>query len=95
MEYISKALRRGQYGGVDVVGYREAEESSVLAGQVLTCFIDNFPTEEAARAAHPEVSDNWHSTWTAPQVSLNHLPSEDDFVPGGAYPDDVDDGDDY
>lgn len=31
---------------------------------------------------------NFSSKWTEPQVSLSHLPSEDDFVPGGAYPDD-------
>jgi hypothetical protein len=30
-----------------------------------------------------------------PQVSLNHLPGEDDPVPGGMYPDDYDTQDSY
>ena len=91
--YLWKALRAGRYGGVDVVGFYEAKRSSVLAGQTLTQFIDNYPDEASARAAHPDANEGWTSKWTAPQVSLNHLPDEDDPVPGGMYPDDIDDQD--
>ena len=31
MGYLWKSLRRGKYGGVDVVGFKEAPRSSVLA----------------------------------------------------------------
>lgn len=86
-QYQWKSLRQGKYGGIDVVGFREAEKNSVLAGQTLTCFIDNFPTEEAARASFPEVT-GFVNKFTVPQVSLAHLPGEDDPVPGGMFPDD-------
>lgn len=84
-----KALRRGTYGGVDVVGFKDAPASSVLAGQTLRHFIDNFPDEAAARAAHPDVAECWDSKFTGPQVSVAHLPGEDDQEPGGAWPDDI------
>ena len=29
------------------------------------------------------------SIWTEPRVSLNHLPDENDPVPGGMYPGDI------
>ena len=54
MSYLWKALRHGKYGGIDVVGFKEAARSSVLAGQILTVFIDNYDTEEAALIAYPE-----------------------------------------
>lgn len=90
MGYLWKSLRRGKYGGVDVVGFKEAPRSSVLAGQTLTCWLDNYEDEVAARAAHPECGEGFTSKWTTPQVSLSHLPSEDDPVAGGMYPDDID-----
>lgn len=83
-----KHLREGRYGGVDVVTYKTMPESSVLAGQTLTVFLSNYPTEAQARTAHPDV-DGWVNSYSAPQVSLNHLPGEDDPVPGGMYPDDI------
>lgn len=82
------ALRFGAHGGVDVIGHGVYPESSVLAGQVSTVFLDNFPSEEAARAAYPQATEGFESRWTAPRVSLRHLPGEDDPVPGGMYPDD-------
>lgn len=88
-EYLWKSLRRSQYSGVDVVGYRKAERNSVLAGQTLTCFIDNYEDEAAARAAHPDVTDSWSSKFLDPVVSLDHLPDENDPVAGGMWPDDV------
>lgn len=77
--YIWKALRVGRYGGVDVVGFREAPAGSVLAGQTLTCFIDNFATEAEARCAYPETVAEWTSKWTAPRVSVAHLPDDGDY----------------
>ena len=67
--------------------------SSVLAGQARKVFIESFEHlghhEDAMAKAQAEYGDmNWSNKWTEPQVSLNHLPGEDDFVPGGAYPDD-------
>jgi hypothetical protein len=83
-----RKLRRSQYGGVDVVGYYTAPQSSVLAGQTCRIFLDSFDTEEAALAAYPD-AEGYSSKFTDPVVSLNHLPSEDDPVPGGMYPDDI------
>lgn len=77
-DYLWKNLRASKYGGVDVVGFREAPSSSVLAGQTLLHFIDNYDTEEEARAAHPDAKE-YTSKWTAPQVSVNHLSDEGDL----------------
>lgn len=82
-----KHLRAGRYGGVDVVTY-VTMKSGTLRGQTLTKFISNYPTEAEARAAHPDVA-GWVNSYTAPQVSLNHLPGEDDPAPGGMWPDDI------
>jgi hypothetical protein len=87
-EFLYKKLRAGQYGGVDVVGFKKAPRHSVLAGQVLRHFIDNYESEEAALKAHPD-AEGYSSKFTDPPVSLNHLPGEDDPVPGGMYPDDL------
>lgn len=84
-------LRVGRYGGVDVLGWGTYPRHSVLAGQPSKTFLDNFPTEEAARAAYPQAA-GFSSRWTEPQVCLSHLPGEDDPVPGGMYPDDYTDG---
>jgi len=65
--YIWKALRVGRYGGVDVVGFREAPASSVLAGQTLTCFIDNFATEAEARTAYPDATE-WTKVDGPPRI---------------------------
>lgn len=81
-------LRVGRYGGVDVLGWGEYPESSVLAGQPMKVFVGNFPTEEAARSAYPQ-AQQFSSAWTEPRVSLNHLPGPNDPVPGGMYPDDI------
>lgn len=86
-EYLYKKLRVGKYGGVDVVGFFE-QKSGVLAGQVLKQFIDNYDTEAEAKSAHPD-AEGYSSRFTDPQVSLSHLPGENDPVPGGMYPDDL------
>ena len=49
-------------------------------------FLDAFETLEAAQAEFPTA--NLSSRWMEPQLCLTHLPGEEDFVPGGAYPDD-------
>ena len=88
-----KKLRRstGGYGeGIDVVGYKPAKRSSVLAGQMLAHFIDSYDTEEEALEAHPD-AEGYTSKFTDPGPSLDHLPDENDPVPGGMYPDDIDD----
>lgn len=85
--YLFKALRVGKYGGIDVVGFKE-ETSGVLKGQTITCFINNYESEELARADHPD-AESFVSEFTCPTVSFDHLPGEEDPVPGGMYPDDI------
>jgi hypothetical protein len=80
-------LRFGRYGEIDVLGWGEYPESSVLAGQPMKVWLDSFATEEQARAAYPQVS-GYSSNWTNPQPSLSHLPDEDTPAPGGMWPDD-------
>ena len=88
-EFLYKKLRPSQYGGVDVVGFKQAPRNSVLSGQVLKHFIDSYETEEEALKAHPD-AEGYSNQYTDPQVSLRHLPGEDDPVAGGMYPDDID-----
>lgn len=83
-------LRQGKWGGVDVLGWGIYPASSVLAGQPMKVFIDNFETEQAALAKYPKAQ--WSNAFLDPQVNLSHLPGENDMVPGGALPDDIDDG---
>lgn len=84
--YLWMALRRGSDDSVEVVGFKEAEYNSVLAGQTLTCYVDSFKSEEEARSAYPECEEGWTSKWTGPQVSVFHL---------SGYGDDDYDKDDY
>lgn len=76
-------LRLSKYSGVDVLGWGTYPRHSVLAGQPMKVFLDNYPDEEAARAAYPQAAQSFSSAWTDPQVSLSHLPDEDDPVAGG------------
>ena len=87
-EFLYKKLRANPDGTVDVVGFFQAPESSVLAGQTIKRFINNYQSEEEAKQAHPD-AEGYSSKWTDPQGSLQHLPGEDDPVPGGMYPDDI------
>ena len=87
MNFLYKKLRADGYGAVDVVGFA-VQQGGVLDGQVIKHFIDSYPDEAAARAAHPD-AEGWSSKYTDPVVSLNHLPGEDDPVSGGMYPDDL------
>jgi hypothetical protein len=84
-KYLWKALRVGRYGGVDVVGFKKIK-SGVLAGETVRCFIKNYPSEGEALDAHPgaELYDSGE-----PVTHVDHLPDENDPVPGGMYPDDI------
>ncbi len=86
MDYLWKAMRVGQRGGIDVVGFFE-QKGGVLNGQTLKRFIDNYPTEEDAKAAHPDVV-GFTNKYTEPTIILSHLPGENDPLPGGMYLDD-------
>lgn len=80
-----------RYQWWSVHGWGVYPDSSVLAGQPMKVFIDSFDTREQALECYPMATDS--SKWTEPTVSLNHLPGEDDPVPGGMYPDDTGWGD--
>ena len=91
-------LRHGRYGGIDVVGWGEYPDHSVLAGQAMKVFLTNEPDEPAARTwilreggkkALAAVT-GFSSVWTDPPLVLSHLPDENTQAPGGAWPDDID-----
>lgn len=82
-------IRPSKHGGFDVHGFGTYPRSSVLAGQTRKVFLDAFETEEEARRKYPEAAGG--GDFTDPQVSLSHLPDEDDPVAGGMYPDDYED----
>jgi len=78
--------RANKDGSVDVIGWGTYGRNSVLSGQSMKKFLDSFDSEQAAEAVYGSM--NWNNKWLEPGVSLNHLPGEDDPVPGGMYPDD-------
>lgn len=89
-EYDYYTIRKSKYGdGFDVHGFGTYPDSSVLAGQSMKVFLDSFPTAEEALAAYP-TAEMGHAMLD-PVVILSHLPSEDDPVAGGMYPDDWED----
>jgi len=69
-----------------VYGWSTYPKSSVLAGQPMKQFLDSFDTKEEAVKAFPGAVPS--NRFVEPQISLSHLPGEDDPVPGGMYPDD-------
>ena len=76
--------------GFDVYGWSVYPQHSVLAGQNCKRFMGSFETLPEAVAAHPDAEVmGWR---VDAGNSYNHLPSEDDPVAGGMYPDDWDDG---
>lgn len=87
MGYERHTLRHSKYGGIDVLGWDTFPEGSVLEGQPRKTFLGNFESVEDAQKMYPE-ADSFSNAWSEPQVSLKHLPGEDDPVPGGMYPDD-------
>lgn len=90
--YTLRATNHCGDEAVDVLGWGTYPRSSVLAGQPMKVFLGSFPDAEEAQAKFPEAK-NFSNKWTEPQVSLSHLPGEDDYVPGGALPDDWTDSD--
>jgi hypothetical protein len=82
--------KRAGYGdSVDVIGWYECKDG-VLKGMMCKAGVGCYDTEEEAELAWGEM--NWNSPYLEPSQSLNHLPGEEDYVPGGAYPDDWNDG---
>jgi hypothetical protein len=73
-----------------VYGWGEYSESSALAGQTKKQYIDGFDSEEEAREVWPEIGGG--TSHRGAHNSVSHLPGENDPVPGGMYPDDIDDG---
>jgi hypothetical protein len=90
-KYDYLTLQHKPLNGWCIYGWGTYKASSVLAGQPMKCFIDSYGDGDegraAALAAYPQATPS--SEWTEPQVSLSHLPGEDDMVPGGALPDDI------
>jgi len=70
-----------------VHGFGVYENSSVLAGQSRKVRLHSYDTKAEALEVYPEAENG--NNFSDPQVSVSHLPGEDDFVPGGAYPDDI------
>ena len=62
--------------------------SSVLAGQTRKRFVNWFDTEAEALEKYPGAEIGYRSAHN----TYSHLPGPDDPVPGGMYPDDLDDG---
>lgn len=65
------------------------QPSGVLAGQELKHYLATFETQEEALTVYPQAKPS--NKWMEPGVYLNHLPGEDDPVPGGMFPDDIGD----
>jgi len=75
-------------------GFGQYPRSSVLAGQACKKYITTIKAKdlpaaiEVAKARFGELEIDAGHDLLDPQVSLNHLPGEDDPVPGGMFPDD-------
>ena len=87
MKYDYMTVEANRYGQFSVHGWGTYPRGSVLAGQPMKVFITMFPTLEEAQKAYPKAKPS--HPLMQPQVSLAHLPGEDDPVPGGMYPDDI------
>lgn len=70
---------------VRVYGWSIYPENSVLAGQPRKVLIEYLTEGEALKKYKGIQASN---TFSEPQVSVNHLPGPEDYVPGGALPDD-------
>ena len=78
--------RRNNDGTVDVIGWYKVA-TGVLKNQMSRAFCATFEDEDSAEAVYGEM--NWYSPYTSPSTTVEHLPGEGDFVPGGEYPDDI------
>jgi hypothetical protein len=72
-----------------VYGWGTYERGSVLEGQTRKQFVENYATEAEARADYPSAQEGTHRR--SAHNTVSHLPDEDTFAPGGAWPDDSDD----
>lgn len=63
-------ISAGKYSGFSVYGWSEYK-SGVLKGQTCKSFIENFDTEEEARAAYPDAK--FSNKWMEPVNNFNHL----------------------
>jgi hypothetical protein len=73
--------RHGKYGGFDAMGVinNGYAPHSVIAGQDMICFVDNFETTEAMDKIYPQLSDDFRGEFTEPQNYFDHLPDTGDF----------------
>lgn len=76
-----------RYGTYSIYGWGRYE-SGVLRGQTKKFFIESFDTEAEAIKIYPKAKLGYRSAHN----TFNHLPGENDPVPGGMYPDDIEDG---
>lgn len=87
---IELSIEPSKYGGYAVYEWGVYERNSVLAGQVKKQYRDGGDDLDALKAKYPgaEILEYRRSA----NNYFNHLPGEEDPVPGGMYPDDYDDG---
>lgn len=62
--------------GITVHGWGTYDKHSVLAGQARKIFLDHYDTPAQAIEIYGDM--NYSSTWTEPQINLNHLPDDGD-----------------
>ncbi len=66
-----------QYGGFDVHGFDRFPRGSALAGQSRKCWLANYSTREAAKAAHPDAKMG--HDMLDPVNTFDHLPDGPDY----------------
>lgn len=85
-DYITIEPAREPLRGVSVYGFGVYPPRSSLEGQTMKRYLGGYATEAEARAVYPEAEAEIQ--FRDPCNYFNHLPGEDDPVPGGMYPDD-------
>ena len=73
--------RVSKYSGYDAMGVicNGHPRHSVLAGQDMICFVDNFRSIEELDEAFPGLSDNFRGIFTEPTNYTDHLPGEGSY----------------
>jgi hypothetical protein len=68
---------------VVVYGHGTYEESSVLAGRYRRCFLDSFPTVEAAKEKYPDAEESGSTKYLSNDMisSFENSPEPDWFDP--------------
>lgn len=72
------------YSKYKVYEWGTYDRNSVLAGQTKKRFVTWYDTLGEARSIYPDAEYGYRDAANY----FNHLPGEDDPVPGGMYPDD-------